>query len=71
MRTIWTWILAHLYGWPKACKHIQVWNTDGRRDISAGNARAIVDGIRASGREYIIWSAELADCPRGIPGGYL
>ena len=49
----------------------KIWNTDGRPDINSGNAQSILKAIRASGKEFILWSQELANSPNGIPAGYL
>lgn len=48
----------------------KIWNTDGRPDINAGNAQAVLSQLRAHG-EFILWSQELANSPNGIPAGYL
>jgi hypothetical protein len=48
----------------------RVWNTDGRPDINAGNAQAVLSQLRAHG-EFILWSQQLANSPTGIPAGYL
>lgn len=49
----------------------KIWNTDGRPDINAGNAQAVIKTIRASGKEFILWSQELSNSPDAIPAGYL
>lgn len=49
----------------------KVWNTDGRTAINSGNVQSVLSAIRASGKEYILWSQELANAPTGIPAGYL
>lgn len=49
----------------------KIWNTDGWPDINSGNVQSILKAIRASGKEFILWSQELANSPNGIPAGYL
>jgi hypothetical protein len=48
-----------------------VWSTDGRTAINAGNAQSVIAALKASGKEYILWSQELSNAPNGIPAGYL
>ncbi len=48
-----------------------VWNTDGNLQINSGNAKVYLQRIADSGKQMILWSKELANCPNELPGGYL
>jgi hypothetical protein len=49
----------------------KIWNTDGRPDVNSGNVQSVLKTIRASGKEFILWTQELANSPTTIPSGYL
>lgn len=48
-----------------------IWNTDGNTNINRGTIKNYYIKIKNSGREYIIWSQEMANNPDGIPSEYL
>lgn len=49
----------------------KIWNTDGRPDINSGNVQSVLKTIRASGKEFILWTQELSNSPTTFPAGYL
>lgn len=48
-----------------------IWNSDGNTKINRNTAVSYYNNMKNSGREFIMWSQELANCPSGIPGEYL
>jgi hypothetical protein len=48
-----------------------IWNTDGNVSINGANVKNWLNTIESSGKEYILWTKSLADCPNGIPSEYL
>ncbi len=48
-----------------------VWNTDGNLSINGTNVKKWLSLIESSGRQYMLWTKSLADCPNGIPSEYL
>lgn len=48
-----------------------IWNTDGDTNAKEATAKAYLAAFDKSKKEYILWGVELANCPNGIPTGYL
>lgn len=47
-----------------------IWNTDGRPGLNAGNVQSVLAALRASGKEYVLWTEQLANARDGIPAAY-
>lgn len=48
-----------------------VWNTDGDTALNGSNVRARVAKMQASGKDWILWTQTLANCPGNFPAEYL
>ena len=48
-----------------------IWNTDGNTKINALNFKEWMSKFKNSKKEYIVWTADFANCPTGIPSEYL
>jgi hypothetical protein len=48
-----------------------IFNSDGNTSLNAANAAGFIDQVRKTGKEYIIWSRELANSSGALPDAYL